>query len=74
MLQDLIDKGYTHFILNMKLSAWWANGSVYTSEMKDAKPYKEGEAIKFAKSHTNPGGGLGAVPVRIADLVEVLAK
>lgn len=65
---------YTHYAWSIRLNGWWGLGSVYTSDIKQAKPYTEVEIIKFCKIHTSPGGGLAAIPVRIADLDAVMAK
>ncbi len=70
-MQELLDAGYTHFMFNVKMATWWGKNSVYTSALRDAKPYTEKEAIAFSKLHKEPGGGLGSVPVRIEDLVKV---
>lgn len=71
-MQALLDEGYEYYVWSIRLNGWWGAGSVYTSDLKSARPFKEAEMVKFCKAHYAPGGGMSAVPVRIADLMKVM--
>jgi len=43
------------YIFNTKLSAWFGQSGVYTSNVKEAKQVSEADAIKFCKSRFESG-------------------
>lgn len=71
-LQSYLDAGYTHFAFSLKMSAWLGKSNIYTSDMNDAKPFKQDEVVKFCKKHYDNQSGIGCVPISIESLIAVI--
>ena len=67
------DIEYTHYAFSIRMGAWWGKSSIYTSDVKDARPFTEAEVIKHCKTRYG-NQGLGDIPVRIADIEAVVQK
>ncbi len=55
-------------------NGWWGKAGNYVSEIKDAKPFTQSEAILFCKTRYNPHTGVVAVPVAEDDVVRITSK
>lgn len=51
---------------------FWGSHGQWTSQYKDAATFTRDHAITFCKKHRSAADALGAVPVREADILELM--